>query len=283
MRFSLFVLMAILVVAARPAQAAPATTGQLARAAVDMNRQKAELERLRARVAVELGRLEKRDDELGRDMKRCTGSCTATKRAHATVGAKIAEKRQKVADYDRQIAALDQRLTNVEKRVGALEGADEAMAGEIEEVWGSLDREIGRINQLFHGGPYFSLLAGGWYHGPRGMAGLGFGHSLPVNEYRWRADSELLLGLAGGNAFGVTFTERIRPNSRFWLGVNGRATVEATRDLGFVKSFSFGIGPSLGLVLGHVVVTADGYVGLNRDAFSLDKDAGIALQAAYRF
>ena len=284
MRFSSFILMAILVVAASPAQAAPATTGQLARAAVDMNRQQEELRKLRARVAVELGRLEKRDQELARDVKRCTSGCGAAKRAQATVRAKIAVKKQEVAKYDREIAALDKRLTALEKRVGVLEGADEAMAGEIEELWGSLGHETRRIDRLFHGGPYVSILAGGWYHGPRGMAGVGFGHSLPVNEYRWRADSELLLGLAGGdNAFGATFTERIRPNSRFWIGVNGRVTVEATRDLEFVKSFSIGIGPSLGLVLGHIVLTVDGYVGLNRDAHALGKDAGIALQAAYRF
>lgn len=284
MRFSLFVLMAILVVAARPALSAPATTGQLARAAVDMNRQKAELQRLRARVAVEIGRLEKRDQELARDVKRCVSGCTAAKRAKAAVAAKVAAKQAEVKRYDREIAALDKRLGAIEKRVGALEGANEAFAGEVEEIWGSLGREIARTNQLFRNGPYVSMLAGGWYHGPRGMAGVGFGHSLPVNEYRWRADSELLLGLAGGdNAFGATFTERIRPNSRFWLGFNGRVTVEATRDLAYVKSFALGAGPSIGLALGHAVLTADVYVGFNRDAFAMDKDAGVALQAAYRF
>ncbi|MDP3685343.1 MAG: hypothetical protein Q8R32_00760 [bacterium] len=282
MRSALF-LMAILVVAESPAQAAPATTGQLARAAVDMNRQKAELEKLRARVAVEIGRLAKRDAELGRDVKRCT-SCTATKRARVAVQKRIAAKQAEVKNYDREIEALDQRLANVEKRVGALEGADEAIEGEIEELWGALGRDTARVNQLFHSGPYFSILAGGWYHGPRGLAGVGFGHSMPVNEYRWRADTELLLGLVGGdNAFGVTFTERVRPNSRFWLGVNGRVTVEATRNLAYVKSWSLGIGPSLGFALGHAVFTVDGYVGLDRDANDLSGDAGIALQAAYRF
>src|SRR3989338_5450274 len=147
---SMFVLMAILVVAARPALSAPATTGQLARAAVDMNRQKAQLEKLRAKVAVELNRLQKRDQELARDVQKCTRGCTSVKRAKAAVAAKVAAKQQKVSDYDRQIAGLDRRLSNVEKRVGALEGADEAIAGEVEEIWGSLGRETARVNRLFN-------------------------------------------------------------------------------------------------------------------------------------
>jgi len=286
-RNSFFAILTAVLVAAicvETAEAAPATTRHLAAVAVDINKLEGQVRRLRAKQ---------------RRMKRALGRCRSRYPVgHPHRGVRCAPVRVELQKLDRRVAANEGRIAALEaqqrrikRRLAKVEGRVDATEARQEESERRISRNEGRndaqderldgveeaaetnardIDDLFGTSPYFKFLGGFWTPDGCLMGGLGFGFSLPANQRRWRAATEVLFGGAFGGGgedgmLGFTLVERLHANSGLSFGGHARFGVNARTGLKEATNWFLGAGPSFVFSRERLEVSADLYIALDKN------------------